>query len=53
MLAFGVKESTRFTAVFTAVNLFVVAYVMAVGAFKIDFNNWFLPQDKVPIGAGN
>ncbi|RWS16474.1 high affinity cationic amino acid transporter 1-like isoform X5 [Dinothrombium tinctorium] len=44
LLAFGVKESAQFTAVFTGINLYVVAFVTICGLTKIqNFKNWNLP----------
>ncbi|XP_074598598.1 cationic amino acid transporter 3-like [Brevipalpus obovatus] len=53
ILAFGVKESTGFTAVFTVVNLYAVFYCIIAGSFRADFDNWFIPKEKVPPGFGN
>ncbi|KAI1297920.1 Cationic amino acid transporter 3 [Halotydeus destructor] len=53
MLAFGVKESANFTSIFTAVNLYVVAYVIVCGMFAVKWVNWNLPADQVPCGAGS
>ncbi|KAI1297919.1 Cationic amino acid transporter 3 [Halotydeus destructor] len=53
MLAFGVKESANFNSIFTAVNLYVVAYVLICGLFVIKWANWNLPADQVPHGAGS
>lgn len=47
MLAIGVKESTRFNAIFTSLNLVVVLYSLIVGSFKLDFNNWRLSENSV------
>ena len=52
MLAFGVKESANFNTIFTAINLYVVAYVVIVGCFRVNFHNWNLPPEEVPVGAG-
>ncbi|XP_045162288.2 cationic amino acid transporter 2-like isoform X2 [Mercenaria mercenaria] len=40
ILAVGVKESSRFNNLFTAVNLLVVTYIVICGAFKADVHNW-------------
>ncbi|RUS78576.1 hypothetical protein EGW08_013644 [Elysia chlorotica] len=52
LLIAGVKESARFNNFFTCVNLLVVLYVTLCGLFKLDFDNWSIPQDKVPQGFG-
>ncbi|XP_045162286.2 cationic amino acid transporter 2-like isoform X2 [Mercenaria mercenaria] len=48
ILAVGVKESSRFNNLFTAVNLLVVTYIVICGAFKADVNNWEVDPEKVP-----
>ncbi|XP_045162290.2 high affinity cationic amino acid transporter 1-like isoform X2 [Mercenaria mercenaria] len=47
ILAVGVKESSRFNNLFTAVNLLVVTYIVICGAFKADVHNWHINPDKV------
>ncbi|GBP33887.1 Cationic amino acid transporter 2 [Eumeta japonica] len=47
-LAFGVKESTKFNNVCTAVNLCVVLFVIISGLFKVDSKNWRLDPSEVP-----
>ena len=54
MLAFGVKESTRFNSIFTCINILIVLYVIICGSFKINFYNWNLSKEEVdnfPIGS--
>ncbi|RWS22418.1 Low affinity cationic amino acid transporter 2-like protein, partial [Leptotrombidium deliense] len=49
LVAFGVKESAQFTAVFTGVNLYVVSFVTICGITKIqNFKNWRLPPHQGP-----
>nr|XP_027201919.1 high affinity cationic amino acid transporter 1-like isoform X2 [Dermatophagoides pteronyssinus] len=48
VLSFGVKESTQFNLIFTAVNFFVVFYCVIVGLFKIDFHNWNISKNEIP-----
>lgn len=54
MLALGVRESTRFTSIFTVINLIIVTFVIVIGAFKVDFHNWALDpvKDQLPATAG-
>lgn len=52
MLAFGVKESTGFTAIFTVVNLYAVFFVIIAGAFRSSLDNWEIPASQVPPGFG-
>ncbi|XP_035232940.1 high affinity cationic amino acid transporter 1-like [Stegodyphus dumicola] len=52
MLAFGVKESTRFNNVCTVINLLIVTYAVLVGCFKADVHNWKLKPSEVPAGHG-
>lgn len=47
MLAFGVRESTRFNSVFTCINILIVLYVIICGSFKIDFHNWSLSKEEI------
>jgi cationic amino acid transporter 3 len=47
MLALGVRESTRFNSIFTAINLTVVAAVVALGAGYINVHNWQLTASEV------
>ncbi|KAK7476108.1 hypothetical protein BaRGS_00032662 [Batillaria attramentaria] len=53
LLAFGVKESTRFNNIFTCVNLFVIVYVIICGLFKADLSNWELSGKDLPSDAGS
>lgn len=48
VLSFGVKESTQFNLIFTAINFFVVFYCVIVGSFKINFHNWNISKDEIP-----
>lgn len=47
ILAVGVKESSRFNNLFTAVNLLVVSYIVICGAFKADSHNWHISPEEV------
>lgn len=47
-IAFGCKESTMVNNVFTLLNLVVVLFVIIAGLFKVNIDNWNIPQDKVP-----
>ncbi|EEB12285.1 Low-affinity cationic amino acid transporter, putative [Pediculus humanus corporis] len=51
-LAFGLKSSTIINNILTILNLCVVAFVIVSGAINANVENWFLPKDKVPPGAG-
>ena len=52
MLVIGVKESTRFTTIFTGVNILVILYCVIVGTFKIDFHNWNISPKEIPANQG-
>lgn len=52
LLAFGVKESTNFNALFTIINLYAVFYCIIAGSFRADIKNWFIPKSQVPAGFG-
>lgn len=47
ILAVGVRESSRFNNLFTAVNLLVVTYIVICGAFKADSHNWQINPKEV------
>lgn len=51
MLAIGVQESTRFTTIFTGVNILVIAYCVIVGLFKVKGSNWAIDQGDIPAEA--
>ncbi|XP_060564998.1 cationic amino acid transporter 2-like [Ruditapes philippinarum] len=52
ILAVGVKESSRFNNIFTAVNLLVVTYIIICGAFKADHTNWEVnPKEVVGVNS--
>ncbi|KAI2801539.1 hypothetical protein RDWZM_008509 [Blomia tropicalis] len=48
ILIIGVQESTRFTTIFTGVNILVIIYCVIVGMFKIDTHNWNLSPKEIP-----
>jgi len=48
MLVIGVQESTRFTTIFTGVNILVIIYCIIVGLFKVDFHNWNISPNEIP-----
>lgn len=52
MLAFGVKESTRFNSIFTTLNLGVVIFVVAAGSFHINWNNWNISAEEAEKNSG-
>lgn len=52
MLVIGVKESTRFTTIFTGVNILVILYCVIVGTFKVDFHNWNISPNEIPANQG-
>uniref|UniRef100_A0A8D8VCW7 Cationic amino acid transporter 2 n=1 Tax=Cacopsylla melanoneura TaxID=428564 RepID=A0A8D8VCW7_9HEMI len=52
MLAVGLKESVILNNVLTSANLFIVAFVIILGCFKVDWNNWNIPASQVPPGEG-
>ncbi|XP_019647119.1 PREDICTED: high affinity cationic amino acid transporter 1-like [Branchiostoma belcheri] len=47
LLAFGVKESTRFNNVFTGLNLCVILFVMVAGFIKADGSNWAITHAQI------
>lgn len=55
ILGFGVEESSRFTSIFTLINLSIVLFVVIAGSFKIDLHNWQLDpvSDRLPKSAGS
>jgi cationic amino acid transporter 1 len=53
MLAIGVRESTRFHAVFTVLNMVVVVYLLVVGGIHSDITNWNLNATEVPASGGD
>ncbi|CAG2116716.1 unnamed protein product, partial [Medioppia subpectinata] len=53
MLSIGVKESTRFNSIFTALNLLVVLFIVIAGSFKANIDNWTIPAKDVPVGHGS
>lgn len=51
-IAIGAKESSIVNNIFTFLNLSVVLFVIVVGSFKADFENWKVPVSEVPDGYG-
>ncbi|EFA09380.2 High affinity cationic amino acid transporter 1-like Protein [Tribolium castaneum] len=49
-LAFGLKESSIVNNIFTAINLFVVLFVVIAGATKANTDNWYLPANGTGTG---
>ncbi len=41
----GVKESATANKIFTALNILVISFIVIVGAFKADLNNWKLKPE--------
>lgn len=41
----GVKESATMNKLFTFLNIVVIGFIVVVGAFKADLNNWMLNPD--------
>ena len=48
VLSVGVKESTRFNNLFTALNIAVVTFVTIFGFIHSDSSNWNIKQDDIP-----
>ena len=48
VLSVGVKESTRFNNLFTALNIGIVAFVTIFGFIHADFDNWKLSVNDIP-----
>lgn len=48
LLAVGVKESVMFTKIFTGVNLSILTYIIVVGSFSDNPDNWSLPAESIP-----
>lgn len=51
-ILFGVKESTNVTLAFTVLNLIIVFAVVVSSLSYLDFHNWHLSKNEVPIGYG-
>ncbi|XP_038061454.1 cationic amino acid transporter 2-like isoform X1 [Patiria miniata] len=49
-LAFGARMSSNVNNVFTAVNLFIIIYVIVCGLFRLDASYWHIPADQLPKG---
>ncbi|EDV52805.1 cationic amino acid transporter 3 [Drosophila erecta] len=52
ILAFGAKESSVLNNIFTTVNLATIAIVLVAGGMNANVDNWRIPEDQVPEGAG-
>ena len=48
MLVIGVKESSTINIFGTLMNMMVIAFILVVGAIKIDFTNWNLTPNVEP-----
>ncbi|XP_049872954.1 cationic amino acid transporter 2-like [Pectinophora gossypiella] len=48
LLAVGTRESTMVNNAFTILNMIVILFIIAVGAFAADQNNWSIPETEVP-----
>ena len=48
ILSCGVKESTRFNNLFTALNIMVVVFVTIFGFINADLNNWKISESDLP-----
>ncbi|XP_077298710.1 high affinity cationic amino acid transporter 1-like [Arctopsyche grandis] len=46
-LAFGMKESSIINNIFTVLNLAVVIFVIAAGAFAADIDNWYILGEEL------
>jgi len=51
-LAVGLKESIILNNMLTTVNCLIVIFVIVLGSFYADFQNWKLPKTVVPVGYG-
>ena len=49
ILALGVKNSSRFNNIFTAINLFIILFIISVGFYFADGRNW--TNDFLPFGV--
>ncbi|XP_022901381.2 cationic amino acid transporter 2-like [Onthophagus taurus] len=47
-LALGAKESFMANNIFTGLNIIVVLFVIISGLWKVNSDNWEIPQEKVP-----
>ena len=52
VLSIGVKESTRFNNLFTALNISVVIFVTIFGIIHSDTDNWSIRERDIPQGNG-
>ncbi|XP_029341215.1 cationic amino acid transporter 3 [Acyrthosiphon pisum] len=51
LLSWGVRESAMINNLFTIVNLLTVGTVVVSGLFKINFHNWNIPKQDIPMSA--
>ena len=51
VLAFGVRESARFTVTFNILNILVIIFIIVTGLFYIDPENWTRGKGFFPYGA--
>lgn len=51
LLIVGVKESVRFTKIFTVINVSILIYICVVGLFWDNPKNWALPVEALPNGT--
>ncbi|MBX2859775.1 MAG: amino acid permease [Vampirovibrio sp.] len=52
LLCIGIKESARFNAVMVAVKLAVVLFIIALGSFYVNPDNWLPGGTYFPMGFG-
>ncbi|XP_054286520.1 cationic amino acid transporter 2-like [Macrosteles quadrilineatus] len=52
-LAVGLKESIILNNLLSTVNCGIVIFVIVLGSFYADFQNWKLPKTIVPVGYGS
>ena len=51
VLAFGVRESARFTVIFNIFNILVILFIIITGLFYIEPENWTRGKGFFPYGA--
>ncbi|CAH0691638.1 unnamed protein product [Spodoptera exigua] len=52
VMSFGVRESSTVNNVFSAINILVIAFIVIAGSFKVNYDNWYIPPEQVPVGFG-
>lgn len=51
-IAYGARESSFFTNIFTVINVAIIAGIILAGTFQVNSSNWQLPAESIPPGFG-